>query len=82
MKHPHKKVSKNPLGGSISEALTSQFELDFTLITCIVTSMMGSLWYLESGALIHMTEIKSSLVTWRIRTSKCTSIWEMMGGIV
>ena len=40
------------------EALASQFELDFTLITCMVSSMMGSVWYLESGASFHMTSNK------------------------
>lgn len=37
------------------EALASQFELDFTLIACMVISMMGSVWYLNSGASFHMT---------------------------
>lgn len=49
-----KKVGKKPSGGATVEALVSQFELDFTLITCMVISMMGSLWYLDSGASFHM----------------------------
>jgi hypothetical protein len=80
-KCPHKKASKKPSGGVVGEALASQFELDFTLITCMVTSVMGSVWYLDSGASFHMTKTKSSSVTWRRRTSRCTSKWEMMGGI-
>ena len=41
------------------EALTSQFEMDFTLIACMVLSMMGCVWYLDSGASFHMTGDKS-----------------------
>lgn len=42
IKFPHKKVGKKPLGGAESEVIASQFELDFTLITCMVSLMMGS----------------------------------------
>ena len=45
--------------GSEGEELTSQFEMDFTLITCMVSSMMGCVWYLDSGASFHMTGDKS-----------------------
>jgi hypothetical protein len=45
---------KKPSGGVAGEALASQFELDFTLIACMVTSVMGSVWYLDSGASFHM----------------------------
>ena len=31
-----------------------QFELDFLLIACLVSSMMGSVWFLDSGASFHM----------------------------
>ena len=44
--------------GSKGEALSSQFEMDFTLITCMVSSMMGCVWYLDSGASFHMTDDK------------------------
>lgn len=54
-KCPHKKTSKNTSRGASSEALASQFELEFTLITCITITMMGSVWYLESGASFHIT---------------------------
>jgi len=33
--------------------------MDFTLIACMVSSMMGCVWYLESGALFHMTDDKN-----------------------
>lgn len=41
--------------GSEGEALASQFEMDFTLITCMVSLMMVCVWYLDSGASFHMT---------------------------
>ena len=37
------------------KALASQFELDFSLIACLVSSVMGSVWFLDSGASFHMT---------------------------
>lgn len=55
MKCPQKKASKNTLGGEVGEALASQFDLDFTLIACMCNIVMGSVWYLDSNALIHMT---------------------------
>ena len=45
--------------GSEGEALASQFEMDFTLIACMVSLMMGCVWYLDSGASFHMTSDKS-----------------------
>ena len=39
----------------MGEALASQFEFDFSLIACMVSSMMGSVWHLDSGASFHMT---------------------------
>ena len=57
----HKKAGKKPLGKMAGEALTSQFELDFTLITCMVISVIGSVWYLDSGASFHMTNNKEFL---------------------
>jgi len=56
---PSKKSKKGFLEGSEGEALASQFEMDFTLITCMVSSMMGCGWYLHSGASFHMTDDKS-----------------------
>ena len=54
----HNKANKKPSGGVTSEALTLEFELDFTLIECMVTSMMGSVWYLDNGGSFHMTDNK------------------------
>ena len=42
-------------GTTVGEALASQFELYFFLISCLVSSTMGSLWYPDSGASFHMT---------------------------
>ena len=39
---PQKKKNKKFLGSAASEALASQFELDFSLIACMVSSEMGS----------------------------------------
>ena len=52
---PQKKKNKQVVGSTVREALTSQFELDFSLITCLVSSVMGSVWFLDSGASFHMT---------------------------
>lgn len=52
---PLKKSKENSLGGAMGEALASQFELNFSLIACMVSSMLGSVWYLDSGASFHIT---------------------------
>jgi len=49
-----KKKDKQAAGFSAGEALASQFELDFSLIACLVSSVMGSVWFLDSGASFHM----------------------------
>jgi len=56
---PSKKSKKGSSEGSEGEALASQFEMEFALITCMVSSMMGCGWYLDSGASFHMTGDKS-----------------------
>ncbi len=56
---PSKKSKKGSSKGSEGEALASQFEMDFTLIACMVSSMMGCGWFLDSGASFHMTGDKS-----------------------
>ena len=53
--YPQKKKNKNVAGAAAGEALVSQFELDFSLIACLVSSTMGSVWYLDSGDSFHMT---------------------------
>ena len=60
---PSKKSKKGSSEGSEGEALASQFEMDFTLIRCMVSSMMGCAWFLDSGASFHMTDDKSLLST-------------------
>ena len=50
-----KKKNKNVAGAAVGEALASQFELYFSLTACLVSSAMGSMWYLDSGASYHMT---------------------------
>ena len=52
---PKKKKSKKAVGAATGEALASKFELDFSLIACLVSSAMGSVWYLDSGASFYMT---------------------------
>ena len=56
---PLKKPKKGSSKGLEGEALASQFEMDFTLIACMVSSMMGCVWYLDSGASFHMTSDKN-----------------------
>jgi hypothetical protein len=51
---PQKKKNKKVAGAAAGEALASQFELDFSLITCMASSALGSLWYLDGGASFHM----------------------------
>ena len=43
------------VGVVVGEAIASQFELDFSLIPCMVSSALGSRWYFNSGASFHMT---------------------------
>ena len=52
---PQKKKNKKVVGAAACEALTSQFELDSSLITCLVSTAMVSMWYLDSGASFDMT---------------------------
>ena len=51
---PQKKKNKKVSGAAAGKALASQFELDFSLIVCLVSSYMVSVWYLDSGASFHM----------------------------
>ena len=51
---PQKKKNKQAIGSIASEALTSQFDLDFSLIAYMVSSALGSGWYFDSGAFFHM----------------------------
>eukprot|EP00253_Pinus_taeda_P035077 PITA_35077 len=56
---PQKISKKGSSKGSDGEALASQFELDFSLIACMVSSMVGCVWYLDSGASFHMSGDKN-----------------------
>eukprot|EP00253_Pinus_taeda_P008414 PITA_08414 len=55
---PSKKPKKGSSKGSEDEALASKFKMDFTLIACMVSLMMGRVWYLDSGVAFHMTSDK------------------------
>ena len=56
---PLKKSKKGASEGYESEALASQFELDFTLIACMVSLMISGGWFPDSGASFHMIGDKS-----------------------
>ena len=61
---PQKKKNEKASISAAGEALASQFELDFSLIACMVSSVMGSGWYLNSDAYFDMMgdkELFSSL---------------------
>ena len=60
---PHNKSNNDSSKGSDGEAQASQFELDFSLITCMVSSMVGCVWYLDSGASFHMSSDKNLFST-------------------
>ena len=53
-----RKKNNKASGFAVGEALASQFELEFSLITCMVSSEMGSGWYLDSGTSFHMMRNK------------------------
>ena len=63
--------------GAIIEALVSQFELDFTLIACMVSSVMGSMWYLESVASFHITDNKGLFSSLEEKDLEMHIKWEM-----
>jgi hypothetical protein len=60
--YPQKKKRKTVVGAATGEALVSQFELDFALITCMASSASGSVWYLDSGTSFHMTGDKEYFI--------------------
>ena len=59
-----KKNNKKAPGATMGEYLASPFDLDFFLIVCMASTMMGSMRYLDSGAYFNMKgnkELFSSL---------------------
>ena len=48
--YPQKKKNKKVGRSAAVEALASQFELDFSLIACMMSSALGSVWYLDSAS--------------------------------
>ena len=52
---PQMKNNKKVFGSAAGEALASQFELDFSLIACMVSNALGSGWHFYSGACFHTT---------------------------
>ena len=63
MNCPKKKSKKGSSKGSDGDALASQFELDFSLIACMVSSMVGYVWYLDSGSSFHISSDKNLFST-------------------
>jgi hypothetical protein len=59
---PQKRKNKTIARAATSEALVSQFDLEFTLIACMESSALGSVWYLDSGASFHITGDKESFI--------------------
>ena len=57
---PQNKKNKKTAGSVAGEALASKFELKFSLIACMVSSALGSVWYLDSGASFHMAGDKEN----------------------
>ena len=61
---PQKKKNKKVFGVATGEALALKFEIDFSLIACMVSSVLELVWYLDNGASLHMTgdkELSSDL---------------------
>ena len=73
---PQKKSKKGSSKGSDGEGLASQFELDFILIACMVSSMVGCVWYLDNGASFRMSSDKNLFSTME---EKDLQMWIEMG---
>eukprot|EP00253_Pinus_taeda_P033458 PITA_33458 len=57
------RLNKSKKGSSKGFEGETLFELDFTLIACMVSLMVGCVLYLDSGASFHMTNEKSLFST-------------------
>lgn len=55
---PQKNKKNKASRSAAGEALASQFELEFSLIACMVSNEMGLVSYMDSGASFHMTRDK------------------------
>ena len=61
---PHKKKNKMATGATTGEAFSSKFELDFSLIACMVSSALGSGWYFDMVLPFTCREMRNFSVTW------------------
>ena len=48
------KASKKEPAVVVGEAIGSHLELNFSLIACMTSTVMGCMWYLDSDASFHM----------------------------
>ncbi len=60
---PQNKSKNGSSKGSNGDALASQFKLNFSLSACMVSSMVGCVWYLDSGASFLMNGDKNHFGT-------------------
>jgi hypothetical protein len=60
--YPQKRKNKTVVRVATGESLVSQFELEFSLISCMASSALGSVWYLDSGTSFHVTGDKESFI--------------------
>ena len=54
-KYPQKKKNKKVGGSPDGKALALKFELNFSSFACMVSSALGSVWYLDNKSSFHMT---------------------------
>ena len=81
-KFPHKNSSKKTSRGGAGESLASQFKLDFTLTSCMDSTMMGSMWYLDSTSSFDMTRCRYFFNELENKISRCILSFKMMKGTI